>query len=156
VNNVVFSINQRIDQSVFPSVPTAVSNDFMTINIQLIELSNPLLTQMNERTTYHSYCSALFLENAISFRTFRHWGATMTYYHTKNILLVQKILGHKSIQNTLKYTQLVHFKDDQYDVATAETVEEAKELAGAGFDYFTTINGIQIFRKPKLFQKYMY
>jgi len=66
------------------------------------------------------------------------------------------VLGHKAIKNTLKYTQLVSFKDDQYDVATATTVEEAKELAAAGFDYFTAMNDIQIFRKPKLFQKYKY
>ena len=34
--------------------------------------------------------------------------------------------------------------------------EEAKDLAATGFDYFTTMNGIQIFRKPKMFQKYRY
>jgi len=50
----------------------------------------------------------------------------------------------------------VHFKDDEFDVATATTVEEAKELATTGFDYFTTMNGVQIFRKPKMFQKYRY
>jgi len=87
--------------------------------------------------------------NAICFKTFRHWGATMTFYYTKNILLVQKLLGHKDIKNTLKYTHLVHFKDDRFDVATATTVEETKELAATGFDYLTTMNGIQIFRKRK-------
>jgi hypothetical protein len=51
---------------------------------------------------------------------------------------------------------LVSFEDDQYDVATVTTVEEAKELAGSGFEYFTAMNEIQIFRKPKLFQTYMY
>jgi hypothetical protein len=94
--------------------------------------------------------------NAISFNTFRHWGATMTFYYTKNLILVQKILGHKSIKNIVKYTQLVHFKDDEFDMATATTVEEVKELAATGFDYFTTINSIQIFRKPKMFQKHRY
>ena len=94
--------------------------------------------------------------NVISFNTFRHWGATMTFHYTKNLILVQKTLGHKSIKNTVKYTHLVHFKDDEFDVATASTVEEAKELAATGFDYFTTMNGIQIFRKPKMFEKYRY
>jgi hypothetical protein len=28
----------------------------------------------------------------------------------------------------MKYTQLVHFKGDEFDVATATTVEKAKEL----------------------------
>ena len=68
----------------------------------------------------------------------------------------QKLLGHKSIKNTVKYTHLVHFKDDESDVATATTVEEAKDLAATGFEYFTTMNDIQIFRKPKMFPKYRY
>ncbi|MGQ9460537.1 MAG: hypothetical protein ACUVRA_04830 [Candidatus Bathyarchaeaceae archaeon] len=29
------------------------------------------------------------------------------------------------------------------DVATAATMEEAKELAATGFDYFTTMNGFK-------------
>ena len=68
----------------------------------------------------------------------------------------QKILRRKSIKNTVKYTHLVHFTDDEFDVATAATVEEAKELAATGFDYFTIMNSVQIFRKPKMFQKYRY
>jgi len=89
---------------------------------------------------------------AISLTTFRHWGATMTYHYTKNILLVQKLLGHKRIQNTMKYTQLVHFKEDEFDVAIATTVEEAKDLLAIGFDYITEKNGIMLFRKPKMFK----
>jgi hypothetical protein len=80
----------------------------------------------------------------------------MTFRYTKNLILVQKILGHKSTKNTVKYTHLIHFEDDEFEVATAITVEEAKELAGTGFDYFTAMNGIQIFRKPKMFEKYRY
>jgi len=75
----------------------------------------------------------------------------MTYHYTKNILLVQKLLGHKNIKNTLKYTQLVQFKDDEFDVATAENIEEAKELLAAGFDYITEKNNIMLFRRPKRF-----
>jgi len=73
----------------------------------------------------------------------------MTYHYTKNILLVQKRLGHKRIESTLKYTQLVHFKDDEFDVATATNVDEAKELLAAGFDYITEKNNIMLFRRPK-------
>ena len=85
----------------------------------------------------------------ISFVTFRHWGATMVYHHTRDILLVKKLLGHKRIENTLKYTQLIEFRDDEYNVATATTVEETKKIVAAGFDYVTELNGIKIFRKPK-------
>jgi len=87
----------------------------------------------------------------IKFNTFRHWGATMTYHYTRKILLVQKLLGHKRIESTMKYTRLVHFKDDEFDVETATTVEEAKELLKIGFDYITEKNGISLFRRPKRF-----
>jgi len=43
------------------------------------------------------------------------------------------------------------FKDDQFDVVRATTVEEVKQLAAAGFEKFDELNGIHIFRKPKTF-----
>jgi len=36
-----------------------------------------------------------------------------------------KLLGHRRIENTLIYTQLVEFETDDYHSATAETAEEA-------------------------------
>jgi integrase len=51
----------------------------------------------------------------ISFHTFRHWKATMEYHKTKDILHVMKMLGHKSINSTLLYTQLVSFEGDEFD-----------------------------------------
>jgi integrase len=87
----------------------------------------------------------------ISFVTFRHWGATMLYHQTRNILLVKKLLGHKKIENTMKYTQLIQFKDNQYEVATATNIEEAKPIIAAGFEYVTEKTGIMLFRKPKRF-----
>ena len=92
-----------------------------------------------------------FCCSKISLTTFRHWGATMTYHYTRNILLVKELLGHKRIENTMKYTQLVHFKDDEFDVATATNLEEAKQLLEAGFDYITEMEGYRLFRRPKRF-----
>ena len=88
---------------------------------------------------------------SISFNTFRHWGATMTYHYTRDILLVQKLLGHKHITSTMKYTRLIQFKDNEFDVATASDVEEAKNLLKSGFEYVTEKNGVMLFRKPKRF-----
>lgn len=85
----------------------------------------------------------------ITLTTFRHFGATWTYFHTRNILLVMKMLGHKRITNTLKYAQLIKFKDDEYEVATAANVEETKKILEAGFDYVCEKDGILMFRKPK-------
>jgi len=88
---------------------------------------------------------------SISLVTFRHWGATMVYYRTNKILLVKKLLGHKNINSTMKYTQLVDFKDSDYDVTAATTVEEAKKLGEAGFEKYDEFNGIHLYRKPKRF-----
>jgi len=43
----------------------------------------------------------------VMLHTFRHWKATFEYHKTHDILHVMRLLGHKSIQNTLRYTQLV-------------------------------------------------
>ena len=88
---------------------------------------------------------------SISFTTFRHWGATMTYHYTRKILLVKELLGHKRIENTMKYTRLVKFRDDEFDVETATTIEEAKDLLKVGFDYIAQKDNIMLFRKPKRF-----
>lgn len=86
----------------------------------------------------------------IHFHTLRHWKATMEYHRTKDILHVKQLLGHKSINATLVYTQLIKFKnDEEYPVRVARTMKEACELAKVGFDKFTEINGVQIFRKRK-------
>ena len=88
----------------------------------------------------------------ISFVTFRHWGGTMIAQYTNgNVLRVQKLLGHKKIENTMKYSQLIQFKDSEYEVTSATTIEEAKAVLAAGFEYVTEKEGIMLFRKPKSF-----
>ena len=42
-------------------------------------------------------------------------------------------------------------KDDEFEVTAATTVDEAKKILSAGFDYVTEKNGIMLFRKPKRF-----
>jgi len=86
----------------------------------------------------------------ISFHTFRHWKATMTYHKTKDILYVKKMLGHKSINSTLLYTQLISFEGDEYDVKVAETKKERIALLEAGFEWIgEDSNSLTYFRKRK-------
>jgi integrase len=85
----------------------------------------------------------------IHFHTFRHWKATTEYAKTKDILHVMKLLGHKNIQNTLLYTQLITFKNDEFHSATAKTVEDAQKLVEAGFDYVCDFGELKLFRKRK-------
>ena len=73
----------------------------------------------------------------------------MEYAKTKDILYVMKLLGHKNIQNTLIYTQLVNFERDEYHSAVAKNVEEARKLVEAGFEYVCHHEGVMIFRKRK-------
>lgn len=75
----------------------------------------------------------------------------VAHYTHGNVLIVQKLLGHKSIQNTMKYIHMIHFKDDEFDVEAATNVEEAKQLLSAGFNYVLEKNNIMLFRRPKRF-----
>lgn len=80
----------------------------------------------------------------------RHYFATMLYYRTKDILLVKQQMGHKKLETTLIYTQLVNFnEEDEFYSATAKTVAEARKLVEQGFEYVTEVNGVKLFRKRK-------
>jgi hypothetical protein len=78
----------------------------------------------------------------------------IAHYTNGNVLTVKKLLGHKRIENTMKYISMIHFKGDEFEVTTATTVEEAKKVLEAGFDYITEKTGIMLFRRPKRFSKY--
>ena len=61
-----------------------------------------------------------------------------------------RLLGHKSINNTLIYTHLVDFEQsDEYASAIATTIQEAQKLIESGFEYVTEIDSIKLFRKRK-------
>jgi integrase len=85
----------------------------------------------------------------ITFHTFRHWKATMEYYKTRDILHVKEVLGHKSLNSTMLYTQLISFKDDDFTASVAHSEEETCKLVEAGFEYVCDFNGNKIFRKRK-------
>jgi integrase len=85
-----------------------------------------------------------------AFHTFRHWKATIEYHKTRDILHVMRILGHKNIMNTLKYTQLVDFEGNEYTSKATKDTEEARQLIENGYEYVcTTPDEIMIFRKRK-------
>ncbi len=60
-----------------------------------------------------------------------------------------QILGHRSIQNTLIYTHLVNFKEDEYIAKVAKSEEEVCKLVEAGFEYVFDYDGNKIFRQRK-------
>ena len=74
----------------------------------------------------------------------------MEYHRTKDILYVKDILGHKSIQNTLVYTHLVSFEEeDSFTVKVAKDVNECIQLLEQGFEYVTEMDWIKLLRKRK-------
>jgi integrase len=80
----------------------------------------------------------------------RHYYATMLYHKTRDILLVKQQLGHKRLETSLIYTQLLSLnEEDEYHTAIAKTVKEAEQLIANGFEYVTTFDNIMIFRKRK-------
>ncbi len=159
-----------------------ISGNIVTINKPVkghlpgqVQVSNKLLAMLNclpktsERifpTTYENMfkCysrvrkrAAALQHNprllAIQFRSFRHWGGSMIAHYTNgNVLTVKKLLRHKRIENTMKYITMIHFKDDEFEVTTATTIEEAKQILSAGFDYVTQKDGMMLFRRPKRFR----
>jgi len=96
---------------------------------------------------------ALKLQNPrlaqITFHTLRHWKATMEYHRTRDILHVKQLLGHKQIENTMLYTQLIDFEGDDYNSAVAKSIEEARGLIEAGFEYVCNHDNTMLFRKRK-------
>ena len=71
---------------------------------------------------------------------------------TKDILYVMRLLSRKSIKNTLIYTQLIEFEEDnQFICKVATNTTEACKLIEDGFTFITGEydDGGKIFRKPK-------
>ena len=80
----------------------------------------------------------------------RHYFATMTYHKTRDILFTKQQMGHRKIETTLIYTQLLQFdKDDNYTCKVDQNVEQATDLIENGFEYVTEMDGIKLFRKRK-------
>ena len=71
----------------------------------------------------------------------------MTYHKTRDILHTQRMLGHRNLKSTLRYVQLIGFEEEDYTSAVAKTLQEARQLVEAGFEYVTEIQGAKLFRK---------
>jgi hypothetical protein len=60
-----------------------------------------------------------------------------------------KMPGHRNIQNTLLYTQLITFKNDDFHSATAKTAEDAQKLVEAEFEYVYDFGEVKLARRRK-------
>ena len=87
----------------------------------------------------------------MTFHSFRHFYASILFYKTKNILYVKQQLGHRCIENTMVYTQLINFESDEWHVAHAKTLDEEDKLVQAGFEFvrYDEREYLAIYRKRK-------
>jgi integrase len=63
----------------------------------------------------------------------RHYYATTLYARTRDILLVKQQMGHKRIETTLIYTQLLNPNEDEWTCKVAQNITEVTQLVEAGF-----------------------
>jgi len=91
--------------------------------------------------------------NKIHAHTFRHFKGTMEYHKTNDIYHVKKVLGHKSILNTILYINLesaiFQYVEDEWISKVAQTPEEIQELLNLGFEYVCQKDDLAFFRKRK-------
>lgn len=130
----LFKLN-RTSKYVFPTSKKSARNTFARLRTRQAEkLNNPRLKE-------------------IKLHTFRHWKGTMEYHKLRDLRAVQKILGHKVITTTEIYenteSALFLTDKDEWICKGAISKEEATQLIEAGFQYVTTIEGVQLFRKRK-------
>jgi hypothetical protein len=74
-------------------------------------------------------------------------------HHKTHIFHVQRLLGHRNIQNTAIYTTLENSlftaEDDEFHIAVARTLKEACKLLKVGFEHVTKMDTVKLFRKRK-------
>jgi integrase len=79
----------------------------------------------------------------------RHYFCTKKLNDIGNPYTVMVLMGHTKLTTTQRYMHLLNFNDDEWTCTGATTAKEATKLIENGFQYVTTIEGIQLFRKRK-------
>jgi integrase len=79
----------------------------------------------------------------------RHYFCTKKLNDIGNPYTVMVLMGHTKLETTQRYIHLLNLNDDEWNCVGATTAKEATKLIEAGFQYVTTIEGIQLFRKRK-------
>jgi integrase len=91
---------------------------------------------------------------SISFKTLRHFKATMVAWQTNSPWIVNDYLRHKNSKNTDRYihlAQLLFRNEKEYISEVANNTEQARRLIEQGWTYVTGeyADGGKIFAKPK-------
>jgi len=80
----------------------------------------------------------------------RHAFGTRTYLRTKDLVFTKHVLGHRSVNSTLRYIHVLDVESQEWTCKTAKDTDEAKSLVEQNFEYVATSpDGLMLFRKPK-------
>ena len=85
----------------------------------------------------------------IHMHTFRHWKASTLFHDCNNAIIVMKQLGHKCLNNTQRYIQLMPEGLDKFVCEFAYTKEDDKRLIEAGYEFHAKRDDVNIYRKRK-------
>ena len=102
------------------------------------EMRNRLAQKMNDPTI-----------KSIRLYDFRHYFCTKTLRDSGDPFFTMCQMGHKKLTTTQLYMHLVNLESDEWTCRAAATKEEAMSLIEGGFQYVTTIEGVQLFKKRK-------
>ncbi len=97
--------------------------------------------------------------NQITLNSFRHWGGTMlAYYSNGNVLYVKKNLGHRRVENTMKYIDMskaLAGRSCEFESISVTSNEEILALGKDGWEKYdeATFQGVTFhyYRRPKRF-----
>ena len=77
----------------------------------------------------------------------------MLYHETHDIILLKKLLGHKTLDKTLLYVQveraLFRNEPEKFHVKAAKDPEEIQALLEVGFEFVCKKGALMFFRKRK-------
>jgi len=86
----------------------------------------------------------------IHLHSFRHWKACHVYWKSKDILYTQSVLGHKSLNSTLRYARIVQWdSESDYLCRFTKSLAEATSLIEGGWEFVTDMDQGKLFRKRK-------
>jgi integrase len=125
----------RLSERVFNCQYSAMCTAFITLKKRVAANTR------NERIKY------------IEMRSFRHWGGTMIAQMSNgNPISVMKMLGHKSVTNSMKYVNIYKLSfrtETEYESLSVTTPEELKVALLGGYQFVIEKFGASWFRRPK-------
>jgi integrase len=141
----------KISQALTDLIQAYINKNQRKLNEPLFR-GNPVSYGKEFREVRNRLANKLSDESLKTVRLYdlRHYFATMDYHKFQDLKRTQYLMGHKHSSTTDIYTHLIDSgEENEYTCKTAANTKEATALIETGFQYVTTIEGIQLFKKRK-------